>query len=1160
MRRGTPAARAGFLIVAAGFLLGLFDAGHANDDDVTLLVVKVTPHFGADRAGIKAGDILTGWSSGDATREPERPQHAFAGPMDIFELEREHHPVTGVTLHGLRDGQAFAVVPGNGRWRLDAKPVWPDSIDVLYEELSAAFKDGDIDKGVDLALDLAASLRTRGRDLDSAWVLWRAGAGASANRQFDRATEIYQIAVDTLDADKHPRELAVYKSIYGRSLMNGNHLAEARTALQEANEAERAISPDRLTIGRNLLLQALIAKRNGDLKETSELLNEALWLQERVAPQSFSVAQTLNQLGITSVGAGNLSRAEEYFSRALVIAEHLNPGGITSGGYLNGIAMARYLQGDLSGAEQFLGRAAEIKLRLEPGTNNASTVLHNLGLMKLERGNFRDAEALYLQALEINEKNSPKSLDAAATLNNLGSLALEQGDIAKAASYHRRSLEIKRELAPNSSDLVASLINLGNVLRQQGNLEAAEQHCLDARQLQQKIAADAQRNATAWSCLGAVAEARGDIDLAIERFEQAMLIHRNLAPNGAGVAEIATRLGGLALDRQQHALAEDYFIEAHAIVSRLAPGTFRAARALHGLAEVDWTRGDTDAAVRHFGEAIDALDAQDTLMSSSQESRAHARAQHQEIFQRFIELLVEVGEPQSAFDILERSRAKVLRELLAERELVFDADIPPELERERRMLARTYERKQAELFAATDEESIEALHQELNQIRQDRDDANRRIRAQAPGLADFDKPQLATFASARDSLQPGTAVLSFNVMEERTHLFVIASNGDLSVVTLEIGREEIAQLTNRLRLLIDAGRWDRTPAEPLQQLSGSAYQRLIAPAEDALSDAQRLLIVPDGALRLLPFPALRRANDRGEFEYVAQWKPTVLTDSLAVLAQLGSGESSGAGDAIIAFGNPDYSSVNGDRQSSATARDTNSASASLAALPWSKAEVDSIRQSYPGKTQAYFGGDATEARAKSIPDDARYVHFATHTIVDAIQPLDTAIVLSLPGQGTNDSENGYLQAWEVIEGLRINAELVVLSGCETALGTDYPGEGLIGLTRAFHYAGAASVMASLWRVDDRSTSQLMAVFYEALANRMSPADALRAAQLAMIEGNADSSGGFWQSLGRWFSAEKDSPQYAHPYHWAAFTVNGRGAEPTVTSVSLAEQEKHQRRE
>src|SRR5262249_49388356 len=144
---------------------------------------------------------------------------------------------------------------------------------------------------------------------------------------------------------------------------------------------------------------------------------------------------------------------------------------------------------------------------------------------------------------------------------------------------------------------------------------------------------------------------------------------------------------------------------------------------------------------------------------------------------------------------------------------------------------------------------------------------------------------------------------------------------------------------------------------------------------------------------------------------------------------------------------------------------------------------------------SYLGPDATEERARTLGSAPRYVHFALHGLLDRRFPLDSALALSPPPAGASGRENGLLQAWEIFESVRLDAELVTLSACETGLGPEAGGEGLISLARAFHYAGARSVLASLWAVSDRSTADLMGRFYASLASGLPKDEALQAAQL-----------------------------------------------------------------
>jgi CHAT domain-containing protein len=194
-------------------------------------------------------------------------------------------------------------------------------------------------------------------------------------------------------------------------------------------------------------------------------------------------------------------------------------------------------------------------------------------------------------------------------------------------------------------------------------------------------------------------------------------------------------------------------------------------------------------------------------------------------------------------------------------------------------------------------------------------------------------------------------------------------------------------------------------------------------------------------------------------------------------------------------------------------------------LPSSREEVESIAGLYPGSSREFLGEEATEERAKSIGRDVRYLHFACHGLIDERFPLNSALVLSIPANLGRGQDNGLLQAWEIFEHMGLDADLVTLSACETALGKELGGEGLLGLTQAFQYAGARSVLASLWGVADESTAMLMKGFYGYLKAGKAKADALRMAQIDLIKAKAGT-----QTLGR--------APISHPFYWAAFQLIG----------------------
>lgn len=181
------------------------------------------------------------------------------------------------------------------------------------------------------------------------------------------------------------------------------------------------------------------------------------------------------------------------------------------------------------------------------------------------------------------------------------------------------------------------------------------------------------------------------------------------------------------------------------------------------------------------------------------------------------------------------------------------------------------------------------------------------------------------------------------------------------------------------------------------------------------------------------------------------------------------------------------------------------------------------------RSKYIIGKDATEERAKAVGKGVRYLHFACHGLLDKRFPLNSALALTIPSEGKEGVENGLLQAWEIFERVRIDSDLVVLSACQTGLGKEMGGEGLVGLTRAFQYAGARSVLASLWAIADETTPELMKRFYGYLKEGKSKDEALRLAQIDFLRGPVEI---------RNVKQQKESFDASHPFFWAAFQLIG----------------------
>src|SRR5262249_27216202 len=283
--------------------------------------------------------------------------------------------------------------------------------------------------------------------------------------------------------------------------------------------------------------------------------------------------------------------------------------------------------------------------------------------------------------------------------------------------------------------------------------------------------------------------------------------------------------------------------------------------------------------------------------------------------------------------------------------------------------------------------------------------------------------------------------------------------------------------------------------------SSEMYRMLFLPLESALSAVSKLIVVPDGRLAYLPFETLvRPASVSGVDEYLLKRYVISYIPSTSALAAMKdrSAEMPSPPRDILAFGDPVYSSksAGGRRSRSYETLDYYSTRGfDFPRLPYSREEIRVIGSLYPASMKLYLGKEASELNLKHEKlSFYRYIHFATHGYFDEENPARSGIVLSLNQAG---SEDGVLQINEIMR-LRMNADMVTLSACKTGLGKLVKGEGITGMTRAFFYAGARSVMASLWEVNDAATGELMKRVYKNLHDGKNKSNALREAKLWMI--------------------------------------------------------------
>ncbi len=735
----------------------------------------------------------------------------------------------------------------------------------------------------------------------------------------------------------------------------------------------------------------------------------------------------------------------------------------------------------------------------------------------MQRGVLGAAEALLRRSLALRERGARDELSLSNILISLGNVASRRGDLDEADMYYRRSLEIQVKLAPDSLSVTDSLGSLGIIATLREDLDTARTYLEHSLKIHEKLAPDSPALVAELEQLGRIEMYSGETAKAENLFQRALTILEKQAPRSLNTSDLLRDQGELAVRRGRLTEAIALHNRALDLQRTLAPETTGEAEALHLLGRAEQRAGRFKAGTQNLCRAIDVLDHQRARLGGTQEAKASFEATLGDYYYYCLEGLIQAGRLSEAFHTLERGRARSFLSLLAERDLHF-SDLSPELAAERRHVDAEYDRIQSDLTqlsAGRDDAEIERLRGELRGLRTRQEEIRARIRRESPRSAALQDPEPLDLPGARTVLDPDTVLLEYAVGPEKTWLFVVQPSGfpgsGLSVFPIATGAKALREDIEAFRRLLKRPSSDRAV---LQDRARHLYNLLVRPAEGQISKARRILVSPDGSLHTLPFAALMRGN-----RYLVESKPVHSALSATVYAELTRSRPArreAGEERLAAFGDPTYPTAEPETPVDPEVQEAVQRGWTLKPLPSSRKEVEAITALY-SQSHAYLGQEATEERAKSIGPESRLVHFACHGLLDERFPLNSALALTLPKEQKEGQDNGLLQAWEIFEHIRLDADLVTLSACDTALGREMGGEGLVGLTRAFQYAGARSVLASVWGISDLSTARFMERFYGYLHNGETKDEALRAAQMDQIRGKSGSS---------------------HPFYWAAFQLTG----------------------
>ncbi len=867
--------------------------------------------------------------------------------------------------------------------------------------------------------------------------------------------------------------------------------------------------------------QAVVFFSLGNTQKALEGLVTARQLYRETEEHS-EEAVTLRGIGLIYHTLGELPKALEFYEQGLEINRELK-NQVGEANDLGNIGGIYQYQGEYQKALEYYQNALELTRKFQnPG--NEARLHNNIGEVYRLLSEYQNALDHLGEALELRRSIKDRRGEG-TTLNNTALVYSELGDYSKALEFFNLSLSVRREIGDLRGEST-TLHNISFVYYKTGENQKALELFQKALELKRK-SGNRHSEASTLYLLGAVYSNLLDQEKALEYFQQALSHSREVG------------------DRQTEASA------------------------LKAISVVERKRGNLDQSRNLIEEAINIIESLRTNVAT-QTLRTTFLASKQDYYNAYIDLLMHLHreQPLQGFDamalqISERARARSLVETLLESRAEIRQGVDTTLLETERTLQNRLNAKEdyrIRLLSRNPKpEQIEAVEKEIRSLLSEYQQVRVQIQIKSPNYAALIQPQsLQLKEIQKDILDGDTMLLEYALGEDRSYLWAVTPDSITSYTLPKraeietVARRFYKSLTARNRqpenetprqrkIRLDAA--DKELAEATRQLS----QMLLSPISSNLGN-KRLLIVSDSVLQYIPFAALQvpdeekqEKNGNGQLttdngQFLIETNEIVNLPSASTLTVLRNAKKNKKKEpknlvAVLAdavFTDDDVRMQAFARKNAAEKDDFKNLNIQAKLLPakirsdfsrlrFSRTEAEAISALAPNNRKFVamdFAANMETATGENFAD-SRIIHFATHGIINSDFPELSAVVLSLYDEN-GKPQKGFLRLHDIYN-LQLNTDLVVLSACETALGREIKGEGIVGLTRGFMYAGAPTVIASLWKVEDRATADLMRRFYQKmLKENLSPSEALRGAQISMLKEKGNS----------------------HPFYWAGFNLQG----------------------
>jgi CHAT domain-containing protein/tetratricopeptide (TPR) repeat protein len=861
------------------------------------------------------------------------------------------------------------------------------------------------------------------------------------------------------------------------------------------------------------------------------------------AGDSYRQAIAFHMMGLMHLQLGESRIALPYLSEALSLAKTVRDGRLEAS-IETVIGGAHDVLGNIGQSREHYERAIKLA-RTYKNTQTEASALNNIGKLYNDSGDFQSALDSYLQSLPLFGSPNQRAI----TLNNIGVAYSGLGEFEKGIDYLNQAVAILRTGNDRNAESY-TVSNIGYAYKGLENYQEALKYFEQARVMQQKTGNRAQEAETL-DLTGAVYSQMGQPEKALALHQQALEIQR-ATQNIRREAISLRNLGHVynLLGQSQKALEQ--FDQSLSILRSIGDLN-SAAVALEGRARAQQGLGDLLAAKKSIEESLSLIETV-RAHSGSQQLRASYLASHEKAYEFYVDLLMQLdakeagkGYAAEALKASERGRARSFMELLNEAHVDIREGVSADLikrERELSQLLNAKAQREIQLTARKgNQQEIDTLRKEISVLEDEYQQVQAAIRKASPAYAALTQPQPLELKEIQQQLDPNTLLLEYSLGDERSYLWVVARD---SLKTYQLPkRAETQAVAKQVYDSLTARSVSKSIETPMQrqqrivqadeQFLESAKQlsnMILGPAANAL-ERKRIVIVADGVLQYIPFAALTNPNATVAEPLVVQHELITLPSASSLAIQRRNlARRKPAPQLLAVLADPVFTTNDPRLAKTLPAVQEGAATAatrriehptepmgqlSIRRLPFTRQEADQILSVVPAQTNLR-AVDFRANRSLAMSDELskfRYVHFATHGYLDSARPDLSALVLSLVDQ-QGKPQDGFLRSHDIFN-LKLPAELIVLSACETGLGKDVKGEGLVGLTRGFMYAGARRVIVSLWNVNDKATASLMQRVYAGiLKTNKTPAASLRAAQIEM-----------WRQK-----------QWQSPYYWAGFVMQG----------------------